>query len=111
VNIQVQQVGAVSVIKPEGPLTREDVEAFKEHLLAVIHTHLGRAVVDISAIPYVDSQGLEGLVDVTEQLARSGKVLKLCGANETLRQVIDLTGLSAQFEQFEDVHKAVRSFL
>ncbi len=110
-NIQVQQVGAISVVKPEGPLTREGIPSFKDRFLEVIHTQLGRAVVDVSAVSYVDSQGLEGLVDIAEELAQNGKTLKLCGPNETLHQVITLTGLSAQFEQFEDIQGAVRSFL
>ena len=32
-------------------------------------------------------------------------------ANDTLREVLDLTGLSASFECYDDVNSAVRSFL
>ena len=106
-----QRQGAVTVLKPMGPLCQEDVEQFKKRLNDVLRRSLGRFVVDASAIPYVDSTGLEALVDVTENLSQSGQSLKLCAANDTLREVFDLTNLSALFERFEDVNSAVRSFL
>jgi anti-anti-sigma factor len=110
-NIQTQQRGAVTVVKPDGPLTVAEAEEFKTRFLDVMKKTLGRVVLDASAIPYVDSRGLGAFVEVTQELAQSGKVLKLCAATETVRQVIDLTGLSSQFEHFEDTNAAVRSFL
>ena len=110
-NIQIQQCGAVSVVKPCGPLTRDDVEDFQSQVFHLIREKLGRVILDVSEIAYVDSVGLETLLDVADELAAGGHCLKICAANETLRQVIDLTGLAIRFEQFEDTHSAVRSFL
>jgi anti-anti-sigma factor len=59
----------------------------------------------------VDSKALEVLLDATERLADSGQALRLCGANETVREVLDLTDLSRFFEHYQDVNSAVRSFL
>jgi anti-anti-sigma factor len=111
VEIQTQQRGAVTVVRPAGPLTAADTEAFKTRMCGLIRANLGRVVIDASALHYVDSQGLESLLDVAEELAHSGKGLKLCAANETIRQVIELTGLSPHFEHFDDANSAVRSFL
>jgi anti-anti-sigma factor len=111
VEVATQQRGAVLVVRPSGPLIGSEADDFRTRLRELIRDNLGRVVVDASALPYVDSQGLESLADVAEELARSGKQLKLCAASETLQQVIELTGLSAQFEHFEDTNLAVRSFL
>jgi anti-sigma B factor antagonist len=109
--MQVRSVGAVTVAKPEGPLTTNDADEFKERLLDLIGKNLGRIVIDASAVSHVDSKGLESLLDITEELAQSGKVLKLCDATETVRETIEVTGLSSQFEHFEGVNSAVRSFI
>ncbi|MHC4293959.1 MAG: STAS domain-containing protein [Planctomycetota bacterium] len=109
--IQSQQHGAVTVLKPEGPLGQEDAEQFKDSLLHAMRENLGRIVLDASGIPFVDSQGLETLVDITNEMSRSGQLLKLCALNKTIRQVLEFTGLSPQFEHFEDANSAVRSFL
>ena len=109
--IQERRHGAVVVLKPMGPLCQDDAEIFRQRLLAVMAKSRGRFVVDASAVPYVDSKGLEAMVDTSEALSQSGQSLKLCTANNTLREVLDLTDLSSQFESFEEVTDAVRSFL
>ena len=109
--IQEQQHGAVTVLKPQGPLIQADAEQFKMAFSAAVGQSLGRLVVDVSAVPFVDSRGLEVLVEANSYLAQSGQAMRLCGANETLREVLDLTGLTSLFEFFTDAHSAARSFL
>lgn len=106
-----QRQGAVTVVKPIGPLVQADADQFKARITEVMSRTLGRFVVDASAVPYVDSRGLEVLLDATEELADSGQTLRLCGVNETVREILDLTELDSQFEHFEDLNTAVRSFL
>ena len=110
-NIVEQQQGAVTVLKPEGALVADDVKTFAAALSKAIGANLGRCVVDLSAVPFVDSKGLEALLDATEEMARGGRALKLCAVNKTVRQVLELTELVSQFDHFEDVNSAVRSFL
>ena len=103
--------GAVRVLRPRGPLCTQDAEQFQRAASAAEAAAMGRVVIDASAIPYVDSRGLEVLADLGETLAESGQTLKLCGVNETLREVFDLTDVASALEQYEDVNAAVRSFL
>ena len=110
-NIETEQRCAVTLVKPDGPLSGPDADELKVVMSDLIKANLGRVVLDASGIPSVDSPGLESLVELAQQLTQSGKALKLCALNETLKQVLDLTGLSPQFEQFEDVNSAIRSFL
>ena len=106
-----QRQGAVTVLKPQGPLVGPDAELFKSRVAEVMDRSLGRFVVDASEVPYVDSRGLEVLKETTDDLAQSGQALRLCGASETLREVLELTSLASLFEHFQDVNAAVRSFL
>ena len=106
-----QKHGAVTALKPEGPLIGDDAAEFKLRLIERLTASLGRCVVDASGIPFADSKGLEALVEANDEISHSGHALKLCGVNETVRQVLELTGLSERFEHFADVNSAVRSFL
>jgi anti-anti-sigma factor len=106
-----QRHGAVTVIKPQGPLVLGDSDQFRARVSEVMLRSLGRFVIDASAVAYVDSAGLESLVAATDELASSGRSLRLCGAPETLREVLDITGVADRFEHYEDVTTAVRSFL
>jgi anti-anti-sigma factor len=103
--------GAVTVLKPNGPLIQNDAAELKAVATRVLEATLGRFVVDLTSIPYIDSQGLEVLVDVTENMSESGQMLKLCAANKTLREVLNLAGVASLFEHFDDVNTAIRSFL
>ncbi len=106
-----QRHGAVTVVRPMGPLVQQDAVKFRQRLGEVMSRSLGRFVVDASMIAFVDSQGLEVLVAASDELAGSGRSVRLCGATETLREVLDLTGNAERFEHFADVNSAVRSFL
>ena len=106
-----QKHGAVTVVKPVGPLIQPAADDLLGRMLEVRTKSLGRLVLDASGISYVDSRGLEVLVEVARTLAKSGQGLKICGANEVLREVFELTELTSTFAQFVDVNSAVRSFL
>jgi anti-sigma B factor antagonist len=106
-----EQCGGVAVMKPEGPITWANAEEFKIEMSEAIGKNLGRIVLDATSVAYVDSKGLGVLVELTQKLAQSGKTLKLCHVNETVSQVIELTGLRPLFECFDDINSAVRSFL
>ena len=110
-NIQTQRQGAISIIRPQGPLMGTDADQVKVALLDTAGASLGRVVLDLEMTPFIDSRGLEVLVEVTEEMSGGGQSLKLCAANKTLREVLELTGLAGLFEIFEDVGSAARSFL
>jgi len=111
VRLTEQERGAVKVLRPEGPLRGDEAEEFKDRLVELADANGGRCVVDASAVQFVDSKGLEALVDANEHILQTGRPLKLCGVNEIVRQVLDLTELSSEFEYYANVNAAVRSFL
>ena len=103
--------GAVAVVRPIGALVQDDAERLKTQMLEVRVKSLGRLVLDASNVPFIDSRGLEVLVEVSQQLTQTGQALKIAGINEVLREVFELTELTGEFEHFTDVNSAVRSFL
>jgi anti-anti-sigma factor len=103
--------GAITVLRPNGPLVGDDAAQLRTRLEKAIQRSLGRLVVDGSSVAYLDSAGLEALYDMSDVLAASGQSLRLVGINETVREVFDLTDTASRFECFSDVQSAVRSFL
>lgn len=109
--IQEQRQGAVTVLRPMGPLAQGDADEFRERFQDVLGRSLGRLAIDAGAMAYVDSRGLEVLLEASEELGQIGLGLRLCAVNETVREVLELTELADRFEFYEDVNGAVRSFL
>ena len=109
--IKQQQQGAVMVLRPDGPVAGDDADQFLLDVHGVLSDSRGRIVLDATDIAFVDSRGLEALLEVSEEMARGGRTPKLSCVNETVRLVLELTELSPKFEYFDDVNVAVRSFL
>jgi anti-sigma B factor antagonist len=109
--IESEKQGAVTVLRPRGPLVGDDALALRQRGGEALADSLGRLVIDASAIVYLDSKGIESLLDLADELSDAGQVLKLSGTNEAVREVLEITETSGMFEHFEDVQSAVRSFL
>lgn len=106
-----QRHGAVAVLKPDGPCIQEQAEALSQAALPKVRPLMGRVVIDLSASAYVDSAGLETLLDLADAMESCGQTLRLAGVSATVREVLELTELTNRFEYHEDTNLAVRSFL
>jgi len=101
--------GGVLVLAPVGAVCAADAEHLAKQLAKALQEPDRPLVLNASAVPYLDSRGLEVLVDATEQLIRHGQALKVSGANALVREVLDLTEVSPLFEQFDDLAGAIGS--
>ena len=95
-----------------GALIDAGSRIFKEQALETLTKSMGRVLVDASAIPFVDSTGVEVLVDLTEQLAaKRPRAQAVRRQRHAQARCSNLTGWSHAFEYFDDVNTGVRSFL
>lgn len=108
--IDIQKQAAVTVISPKGPLLGLDVMSLSETLQEAMSDSLGRVVLDLSRVTYTDSKGLEMIHKFGSELAKAGRVFRLAGTNETMREVLAITEVGPLCEQFDDIGTAVRSF-
>ena len=105
-----QSHGSVSVITPHGPLAGDELEDFRGALLIAIDQKGGRVVLDMSDVPYVDSGGLEALLELcTAQQAASARP-RLAELGEACREALDLTDVLPLLNVFDTVESAIRSY-
>ena len=109
--IDTQTIGAVTVIRPRGPLVADDADAVADRLARSAARSKGRVVLDAGDVPYADSHGLERLADSGESASATGQLLRIAAATPTLRTVLEVTELSPLFDHYHDVNTAVRSFM
>jgi anti-sigma B factor antagonist len=67
---------------------------------------IAKAVVDLSGVPYIDSTGLAFIVELHKSLAGRGGQLFLAGANERVREVLEMTRIGEIVPLYEDVEEA-----
>jgi anti-anti-sigma factor len=92
----VQQDGA-TVLKLVGVLAGADADALLARLTEMERNGQFPKALEVSGLAFVDSRGLEALVDAAEQAVRRGGVLALVSATPRLREVMELTELASLF--------------
>ncbi len=109
--IRRQKYGSVEVLGPDGPLTDEESEAFIDHMEAELASPNPRIVVDLHDVSFIDSFGIEAMLQFAGELKSRNLPLKLAMLTPTCREILELTDLSREFEIYDEVEDAVRSFV
>ena len=104
------QQGTVSVISGSEPITAKTSEDLSLVFESCFEHGHARVVLDLEHVPLLDSQGLTLLLDTSDRCNRRGGMFQLAAPNPLCSDILLATGVGQQFELFEDVTDAVRSF-
>lgn len=99
----------VTVLALEGDLTVDDVPAVRESAEQRLADDVNDFVLDLTQVEFVDSAGLEALLWLQDRCGERLGQVRLAGAGENVRKILDVTRLASQFERHADVDAAVRS--
>ncbi len=110
-SIEEKRVGTVDVLAPSGPIVDDDAEDLISMMTNRLSSPNARFVLSMEKVPYIDSRGIEGLVESSESLMGRGGRLRLAGVTATCREALELTGQSEKVDFFDTLQDAVRSFL
>lgn len=106
----ISRQGAVDVITGAIPLNVD----MCDHMLQLVEDCLGkgqpRIIFDMHNVAYIDSAGLESLLDARDHCSAVGGAYKLCSLNQLCRDIVAATGLSEEFEIYDDLVQGVGSF-
>jgi anti-anti-sigma factor len=103
------QHGSVQVFVPHGPVTEDETSTLRDTVTA--QNDCPRIVLSLREVPYFDSQGIELLLDLSDQFYASGGRLRLAEVDECCSEILHLTGHLEEFEIHETIDGAVRSLL
>jgi len=109
--LQIESQGAVEVITPQLALNLEHVGQLQDAIAERSVAGQPMVVLDMSQVPLIDSAGLETLLDIQQTLRQSCGTLKLSGLTQLCQDILRVTGLSEQFETYDDTSSAVGSFV
>ena len=115
-----EDYGQAVLLICSGELTADSLNAFRAAVEQIEHRSDGRTdqpngavagdlVLDLKAVPFVDSVGLEYLLDLQERFAEKLGRVKLTNLNENVAKILEVTRLDSTFERFEDVSEAVKT--
>jgi len=109
VRIQTESHGSVAVVVPHGPLVGEETLDLKRALAAAA-VMKRRIVVDMTDVPYLDSRGIELLLEQCGGQVPAHQRPRLASLAETCAEALELTDVLPRLEVFDTVDNALRGF-
>lgn len=97
----------ILVISLTGRISHASAGLFRRTLDEAIQRGAAHLVIDLGGVDYLSSSALPILQDVHTRLAAIGGALVLCGLTETVRIVLDLSGLLPQLAVEPSVDVAI----
>lgn len=95
--IQKERLGEACVVTVNGRLDGIFSTAFAKEVGELITGTNPKILIDFTDIDYVSSAGLRGLLLLVKKAKASGGLFALCGLNEQVREILDLSGFTAMF--------------
>jgi len=103
------EAGTMTVLAPKEFFSYQNREELEGAFDECMNQNKTKIILDFKNIAFIDSEGLELLVQVDENLRNRGGVLKIVGLNDVCRDIFVSTRLINTFNVFDDVHEAIRS--
>lgn len=102
--------GAVDIVSSNLPLIRENRSAFLKAVEGCTGNGQPRVVIDLSAVPLMDSLGLDALLDARDRCQTLGGAFVLARPNALCRDILRINGIDKEINVYDDVVKALGSF-
>ncbi len=93
----IRRQGDAVIIAVQGDIDLRRSVEFQQEVLTVLDERPARVVVDLTAVPYMDSSGVASLVKVLSRARRQGAKMVLCGLNDRVRGLFEITRLDNVF--------------
>jgi anti-sigma B factor antagonist len=100
----------VTVVRLEGNLDTNTSGEAQDYLNNAIDGGATRHVVSLENVDFVSSAGLRILLATAKRLSASGGSLRICGLNETVAEVFEISGFSMILNVFPSEAEALSGF-
>lgn len=101
----------VTVLDLKGKMTLgEGDELLKDKINSLLQQKRMNIVLNLEAVPYIDSAGLGEIVRTYTTVSRQGGKLKLVNLTKRITDLLSITKLLTVFETFDSEQEAIRSF-
>lgn len=109
--IEERVVQNVTVLDLKGKMTLgEGDELLKDKINSLLQQDRKQIVLNLEAVPYIDSAGLGEIVRTYTTVSRQGGKLKLVNLTKRITDLLSITKLLTVFETFDSEPEAIRSF-
>jgi anti-anti-sigma factor len=107
--LKVSRHGQVAVVHPAATVDGRSAFQFEQDILELLQDGTRHVVVDFAAVTLFASAGIRVLILMLHKLDARDGALVLCGLNQYVRNVLDVSGLTGQFTIVGTVAEAIKA--
>ena len=108
--IKTQDYNEVTVVKLQGELDGELSEKLQNNITNLIADEKTGVVIDMGDVGFIDSEGLERLLWARDYCNENNCQLRLAGLDENCTKILQITRIEDEFDHYEELAEAVKSF-
>ncbi len=108
--ISVKTTNDVKVLHCEGELDTQTSPNAQDQLNQLIEEGVRKVLVNFEKLEYISSSGLRVLLTTAKQLKAVDGELRVCGLNEVVKEVFDISGFTTIFKVFGGESEALDGF-
>jgi anti-sigma B factor antagonist len=97
------------VVAIKGELVREQLTRFQEEVTARIPDRARDVVMDLSQTDFIDSDGLETMLNLQSLCADHLGQVRLAACHDNVTQILHVTRLNRRFDYHDSVDDAIKS--
>ena len=109
--VQTQDYNGVTVVELQGELDSDFVGLLQDTTTDILAKHSAGIVLDMSAVGFLDSEGLGLLLWVRDYCNQNKTQLRLAGLDENCMKILEITRLENEFDHYAELAEAVKSFV
>lgn len=95
-----------SMVQLVGEIDLTSSPRLRIELMTLLESNPERLVVDLRSVPLMDSSGVATLIEVLQVQRNAGRKLVLCGLQEKVQSMFEITRLNEVFLIVEDLQSA-----
>ncbi|HVJ68312.1 MAG TPA: STAS domain-containing protein [Caulifigura sp.] len=102
--------GAVDVLSLDAALQEENCDGLRTAAEECVKRGQPRLIIDLGSVAFIDSAGLEVLLDINDRCLERGGACKLSTPNALCIDILNATGVGQELEIVDSIVKGAGSF-
>ena len=107
--IDIHSQDSCTIVTPNGDIDLSKSIDLRHALQPLVTSSHQKIIVDLAAVPYMDSSGVATLIEALQLSKRAEINFALCSLSKGVRSIIELARLDQIFTIYESVEQAIES--
>ena len=100
------KAGVKIYLKPDFALIGENISLLDKEVKQCLDTNETRVVIDFGLVSYIDSEGLEKLLEYYNQIRRTGGSLEIFNPNPLCNEILNITCITDYLDIYFNLDNA-----